>query len=153
MFRFTYGVTTKASPARAWEIFSDWRRWNQFADVYGQLRWREGHPWQPGSRMEIEVLRPVNVVVDHVITSCIPGRTVGWIDHGLGVAMAQWVQFDDLGGKGTKVRTWGDIVHSGVTIAGRSVEQMIGSFTETWYENFRLACDSLMDSGLAEAGD
>jgi hypothetical protein len=153
MFRFTYGVTTKASPSRAWQIFSNWRRWNQFANIYGELRWREGHPWQPGSRMNIEVLHPVNVVIEHVITSCVPGRQVGWIDHALGVAMAQWVQFDDQGGKGTRVHTWGDIVHSRVTIAGRSVEELISSFTETWYENFRRACDRMADPRLAEAGD
>ncbi|MGH9676340.1 MAG: hypothetical protein ACRD36_04500 [Candidatus Acidiferrum sp.] len=153
MFRFTYSVTTKASPARAWEIFSDWRRWNQFADVYGQLRWSEGHPWQAGSRMAIELVRPVNVILEHVITSCLPGRKVGWIDHGLGVAMAQWVNFNDLGAKGTQVHTWGDVMHSGVVIAGRSVEQLIASFTETWYENFRVACDRLIGTPLAEADD
>jgi len=36
------------------------------------------------------------------------------------------------------VHTWGDIVHAGVTIAGQSVEQIITSFTETWYEIFEL---------------
>lgn len=103
--------------------------------------------------MDIEVLHPVNVVVEHVITSCTPARQVGWIDHALGVAMGQWVQFDDQGANGTRVHTWGDIVHSGVTIAGRSVEELIASFTETWYENFRRACDRLADTRLAEAGD
>ena len=153
MFRFKYAVNTKGTPAQAWEIFSDWRRWNHFASVYGQLRWSEGHPWEAGSRMEIELVRPVNVVLEHVITSCIPARRVGWIDHGLGVAMAQWVHFDDLGAKGTRIHTWGDIVHSGVTVAGRSVEHLVQSFTETWYENFRRACDHLAGSRLAEAGD
>jgi hypothetical protein len=31
-------------------------------------------------------------------------------------------------------------------IAGRTVEHLVTSFTETWYENFRLACDELADS-------
>jgi hypothetical protein len=43
---------------------------------------------------------------------------VGWIDHAVGVVLAQWVTFE-RGPKGTKVHTWGDIVHSGVTIGGR----------------------------------
>jgi len=33
-----------------------------------------------------------------------------------------------------------------VKIAGQTAEQVITSFTKTWYENFRSACD-----GLAEA--
>src|ERR1700730_10312751 len=48
MFRFQYGVITKASRARAWEIFSNWHRWNEFANIYGELHWREGRPWEAG---------------------------------------------------------------------------------------------------------
>lgn len=147
MFRFQYCVTTKASRTLAWEIFSDWRRWNSFANIYGELVWREGRPWEAGSRLQIEILQPVQTVVDHVITNCQPAHKVGWIDHSLGVVLAQWVSFEEFAGKGTRVHTWGDIVHSGVKIAGRSVEHLIASFTETWYENFRSACDALAASG------
>jgi hypothetical protein len=153
MFSFTYSVITKATPAQAWEMFSDWRRWNNFANVYGELRWREGKPWEPGSRLEIEILRPVNIRVDHVITNCIPGQKVGWIDHAMGVAVGQWVTFESRGEGKTRVHTWGDIVHGGVTVAGTHVETLVTSFTETWYENFRKACDHLVDSKMAGAID
>jgi hypothetical protein len=151
MFSYTYSVITKASPVLAWEVFSDCRRWNNFANVYGELRWREGQPWEPGSRLEIELLRPVNAIVDHVITICTPAQKVGWIDHALGVAIGQWVTFDAIPGKGTRVHTWGDIVHGGVTVGGHSVENLVTSFTQTWYENFRKACDHLVDAQITEA--
>lgn len=141
MSRFQYSIITKATPAQAWEVFCNWRRWNSFANVYGQILWRDGKPWEPGSRMQIEILRPVNTVVDHVITNCIPAKRIGWIDHALGVAMAQWVSFEERPSQGTRVHTWGDIIHSGVTIAGRPVEELVASFIETWYQNFRQACD------------
>ena len=91
MFRFQYCVTTKASRKLAWDVFSNWRRWNEFANIYGQLYWREGRPWEAGSRLDIEVLDPVRTVVSHVITR----------------------------------------------------------FTETWYENFRCACDRLAEANTA----
>jgi hypothetical protein len=119
MIRFEYCVTTKASRKQTWEIFSNWRRWNEFANIYGEHSWREGRPWEAGSRLEIRVLRPVKTIVDHVIRSCQPAR---------------------------KVHTWGDIVHSGVTIAGRTAEQLVASFTETWYENFRTACNQFAEA-------
>src|SRR6266436_5311354 len=119
MFRFQYGVTTKASRERTWEIFSNWRRWNEFANIYGQMHWREGQPWEAGSRLEI------------------------------GVVLAQWVSFEEAAGGGTRVHTWGDIVHSGVKIAGQTAEHIITSFTTTWYENFRVACDQM----AAASGD
>jgi hypothetical protein len=71
---------------------------------------------------------------------------VGWIDHSLGVVVAQWVSFEDHAGNRTRVHTWGDIVHSGVKIAGRTAEQTITSFTATWYENFRSVCDRLAEA-------
>ncbi len=146
MFRFEYSVMTKASPEHAWEVFSNWRRWPEFADIYGELNWREGRPWTPGSRLEIELVRPVNTVVTHIITNCQPAKRVGWIDHSLGVVLAQWVSFEDRAEQGTRVQTWGDLVHSGTMIAGRTAEQLVTSFTETWYENFRSACERLAEA-------
>jgi hypothetical protein len=146
MARFQYSVITKATPALAWEVFSNWHRWNHFANIYGEIRWRDGQPWTPGSLMQIELLRPVNTVVDHVITGCIPAKKVSWIDHALGVAMAQWVSFEERPSQGTRVHTWGDIIHSGVMIAGHPVDDLVASFTETWYQNFRVTCDRLAGS-------
>jgi hypothetical protein len=143
MFRFQHSVVTMASPELAWEVFSNMRRWNSFANIYGRLEWREGAPWQPGSRLEIEILRPARTIIEHVITSCVPGKRLGWIDHALGVALAQWVTFETHKSGGTRVHTWGDLVHSGVSIGGCSAEQLVASFTETWYENFRRTCDDL----------
>ena len=151
MFRFEYSVTTRAHKMLAWKVFSDWRRWHEFAKLYGQLNWREGRPWEAGSRLEIEILEPVKTTVSHVITNCQPGHKVGWIDHSLGVVLAQWVSFEEKSGKGTRVHTWGDIVHSGVKIAGQSAEEVITSFTKNWYDNYKVACDRRADAGeLAE---
>jgi hypothetical protein len=151
MVPFHYTVLTKASPELAWKIFCDHRQWNNFADVYGELRWREREPWTVGSRLQIELLRPVNTVIEHVIISCVPGRRIGWLDHALGVVIGQWITFEPHGDV-TRVHTWGDIVHSGVTVAGRRVEDLVTNFTQTWYENFRMACDQMADA-FAEAGD
>jgi hypothetical protein len=42
-----------------------------------------------------------------------------------------WLFWFEQGPEGTKVHTWGDIVHSGVTI-GRKVEHLVTSFAEMW---------------------
>ena len=143
MFRFQYSVLTKAEPGLCWDIFSDFSRWNSFAKVYGSIEWREGVPWHAGSRLEIEILRPFESRIEHVITSCTPGHRVGWIDHAMGAAMAQWVTFEGMEKGGTRIHTWGDLVHSGRPIAGRQAEELITSFTRVWYENFRAVCDQI----------
>jgi hypothetical protein len=143
MFRFQYSVISKAEPGLAWDIFSDCNRWNSFANIYGSVIWSEGMAWQPGSRLEIEILRPFHAVIDHVITSCVPGKRVGWIDHAMGAAMAQWVSFESAPQGGTRIHTWGDLLHEGKPIAGRSAEELITSFTKVWYENFCATCDQI----------
>ena len=77
---FQYTVITKASPQVAWNIFSDWTRWPSFANVYGNLRWQEGKPWQVGSRLFIEILRPVETVIEHVRHHHLHADEADWLD-------------------------------------------------------------------------
>lgn len=151
MFRFQYSVNTRAEPALCWDVFSDCSRWNSFARIYGSINWIEGLPWEPGSRLEIEVLRPFHSRIEHVITSCVAGKRVGWIDHAMGAALAQWVTFESFPLGGTRVTTWGDLVHSGRAIAGRSAEELITGFTKVWYENFRTVCDQIAAGAAVQA--
>lgn len=151
MFRFQYSVITKAEPGLCWDVFSDCSRWNTFANIYGAIDWIEGAAWEAGSRLEIEILRPFHNKIEHVITSCVPGKRVGWIDHAMGAALAQWVIFESMPNGGTRVTTWGDLVHSGRPIAGRSAEELITGFTKVWYENFRAMCDQIADGAAMQS--
>jgi hypothetical protein len=146
MYRFQYSIVTNTSAHGAWEVFSDWNRWNSFASVYGEMRWREGAPWSIGSRMEIEIVRPVKAVIDHLIICCAPGREIGWIDRALGITIGQWVEFEKQGPETTRVKTWGEVSPSGRVVGERPVEALVESFIATWYENFRRTCDHLAES-------
>jgi hypothetical protein len=151
MYRFQYSVSTNAEPRLCWDVFSDCSRWNTFTNIYGAIYWTEGLPWDPGSRLEIEVLRPFVTRIEDVITSCVPRKRVGWIDHAMGAAMAQWVTFEGLARGGCRIHTWGDLVHSGRPIAGRSAEDLITGFTKVWYENFRTFCDQIAGGAVLQS--
>ena len=141
--RFSYEVTVNARPKLAWEVFSDWRRWHTFSNVYGRLEWIKGQPWTVGSRLSIEVLRPVHTIIDHVITHCEPAERVGWLDHALGITIEQWVSFEAKNGSGTLVRVTGDIVGSELDLNGISLQQFFQDFTRDWYEAYREVCNQL----------
>lgn len=142
--KFSYEVLVKASPKLAWEIFSNWRRWHTFANVYGRLEWVKGEPWTVGSRLSIEILQPVHVIIDHVITHCDPAEKVGWIDHAMGVAIDQWVAFEPKNGSGTLVRVSGEIVGSELTFPnGTTLETYVNEFTRSWYEAYAEVCNQL----------
>lgn len=146
MFQFQYTVRTIASPAQAWEVYSNWNLWSRFASVYGEIQWSEGRPWEVGSRMEIEVLRPVNTVVDHLIICCEPAKELGWIDRAMGLTMSQWVEFTPLPSGGTRIHTWGDVTSPETVVGVKTAKDLIVVFTETWYENYRMACDEMAES-------
>jgi hypothetical protein len=143
MVRVEYSAETRADRALTWRIFSDWRRWQRFSDFYGDIRWLSGKPWAVGSRLRIELVRPVKTTVDHVITVCSPGECVAWIDHALGNTMEQWVTFKPRVEGGTRVETWAEVAGWASTIAGWPIRSVLKSFIELWYSRFCRECDAM----------
>lgn len=141
--RVEYSAETRADRALTWKVFSDWRRWRRFSDFYGDIRWLSGEPWTVGSRLRIELVRPVKTSVDHVITVCSPGECVAWIDHALGNTMEQWVVFEPREEGGTCVHTWAEVAGWASTIAGHPIRSVLKSFIELWYSRFCRECDGI----------
>jgi hypothetical protein len=140
--RVEYSISTKADCVLAWRIFSDCSRWPRFSDAYRSIEWL-GAPWAPGSRLHIEIMRPVVAKQDRVITICKPPRCVAWINHVLGYTMEQWVVFDPAAGGGTLISTW--VEFTGADFDGRDVEKLIRKFAEEWFVNFCAECDRLVE--------
>ncbi len=125
-------------------MFSNWKRWHTFSNVYGTIEWVQGEPWQVGSRMNIEILQPIRTTIEHVITHCDPGEKVGWIDHALGIVIDQWVTFEPKNGSGTLVKTAGEIVGQELVFANDvPLEKFMNDFTHHWYDAFAEVCNQL----------
>lgn len=146
---FSHSVLVRANRQLAWEVFSNWRRWHTFANIYGKLEWTKGEPWTVGSRLSIEVVHPIQVTIDHVITHCDPAEKVGWIDHAQGVAIDQWVVFEPKNGSGTMVRVAGEIVGTEIIFPnGLSLDNFVTDFTRQWYEAYAEVCNQLAPISL-----
>lgn len=142
--KFQYEVVTKATANLAWEIFSNWRRWHTFSNVYGSLEWTQGSPWSEGSRLRIEIVRPVHMFVEHLITYCDPAKKVGWIDNAFGVVLEQWVTFQTMANGFTRVTYTGEMVGGeAIDLGGKSAGALFEEFNRGWYDNFRTVCDQL----------
>ena len=131
----------QATPDVAWKVFSNWKLWPQFSELYGEIRWTKGEPWRRESRLSIKVAEPIGVTLDHVITQCVPGVKVGWIDHALGTTMEQWVFFEADPDGGTLVRTWAEFTGLMPLIAGRKTKDVLLEFTRQWYDRYAQECD------------
>ena len=146
MNRFQYCVMTRANRAAAWSLLLDWQKWRAYTDILGEMKWTKGEPWKVGSQLDIEVLRPIEATVQHSITLFQAQREIAWVDRALGITISQWVNFEDRAQGGTQIYTEGDISPTGAVIKGTSVDRLVRAFTETWFENFRTACDKLEET-------
>ena len=149
--RFDYFVVTQAPPILAWKIFSDCSLWPHFSQLYEDIRWTKGLPWQEGSRLSIRARAPIEITLDHVIICCVPGEKVAWIDHALGTALEQWVHFEPQPGGGTLVRTWAEFTEAVPLVAGRQMKDILVEFTREWYNNFARECNQAADPTLNAA--
>ncbi len=144
--RVEYTVFTKADVGLTWKIFSDWKLWPSFSDVYGKggIEWR-GAPWEPGSRLFIDIAYPVRTTVDRVITICTPPRCVAWISHVRGFTMEQWVLFDPYHGGGTKISTWIELMGVEFCVDGCDAREIVKGMLAKWFEEFCAECDRIAD--------
>ena len=139
--RIEHAVFTKAPCDLVWKLFSDWRRWPSFTDIYGSpIEWK-GSPWTPGSRMQFDIAHPVRARVDRVITICTPPRCVAWINHVYGYTMEQWVLFDHYSGGGTRITTWIEFTGAELCPDGNDARIVVKGLLERWFANFCAECD------------
>jgi len=139
--RIEHSVQVKCNPQRAWEIYSDWKRWRSWNGIYGDIRWVEGEPWVAGSRLEVDLLQPRPMTVKQVLTVCEPLHKVAWVGHGVGVTYEQWVSFSPRRAGGTHVYVWIELTGMATQFFGKTIEEVVRDTIVTWFEAFRAECD------------
>jgi len=144
--RIEHAVFTKASCDLAWKVFSDWKRWPSFSNIYASpLEWK-GTPWSPGSRLQFKISHPIRTKVDRVITFVTPPRCVARINQVHGYTMEQWVLFDPFIGGGTKVTTWIELTGGDLPAELRETKELLNTILANWFANFSFECDRMAES-------
>lgn len=150
--RVEYIIFTLADCAIAWRTFSDLKLWPTFSDLYDSIRW-QGSPWTPGSRLHLEIREPFQVVVDRVLTICVPPHRVAWISHVRGYTMEQWVTFDPYLGGGTRVSTWIEITGANLWAEEGKDIKVLKTLLASWFDNFIAECDRVAEGSSLRSGN
>jgi len=141
----SYSVETKANPELVWQVFADWELWYRYSDWLGDISWTSGEPWQVGSRMEVEMIRPVHSHAHRRLQVSVPGKRLSWIDHILGTTFEEWVFFEPISigatRNCTRVHVWAEFTGILSVVAGRPLKRVVQDFFLTWYNNFAAECD------------
>jgi hypothetical protein len=91
--------------------------------IYEEAAWVEGSPWQVGSRLRYQLVKPVRGTVTAVVAAISPPRSVDLINHGLGVTGQQHVSFGpDLKG-GTRIRVTMGMIGQSTELSESAVQE------------------------------
>jgi hypothetical protein len=138
IIRVKHSVFTRAGCDLAWKIFSNRAHWPSFCDKYGDGRWT-GIPWAAGSQFLMEIPPPEPLLIECIITLCVPPQCVAWITNVWGHSMQHCLLLEPYLGGGTKVTTWIELAELGPGTA--KLEGDLKSVLRTWFNRFVAECD------------
>ena len=73
MQSFDFQIVVNCPLDAVFSIYTDVDRWRN-RNVFGEIRWVRGKPWEEGSRLRIETLKPIRANVDQVVQHLLPRR-------------------------------------------------------------------------------
>jgi hypothetical protein len=126
--RIEYSVVVPVPAAEAFRAFCDLERLLH-RGIYGEASWIDGPPWKVGSRIRYVVSVPIQATILSVVTSCDPPRSVGILNHALGITAEQNVTFVPDPKVGTRVFMTMDFVGKSPDVSETVIQQSITFFT------------------------
>lgn len=143
--RTEFSVFTRAECSQAWSIYSDWTQWRNFSDIYGErLEWR-GTPWQPGSRLLVDLAKPVPLSHESELMAYIVPRCVAWLSQTDEYRIEQWVLFYPYNGGGTRITAWAEFSGDVAFVGGLDARQALQDMLTAWFAAFCRYCNLIVD--------
>jgi hypothetical protein len=150
MQSFDFQVVIRAPIEKVFSVYTDNDRW-QNRNIFGEIRWVQGEPWTAGSRMRIEVVRPIRAVVDQVLTQFESNRRVAYISHVYGITCQTQVSFVP-GPAGTAVNVSMQLVGVLSKALGFAVEPAIEKSTRNFFDELRRVCEATVGQAAGGSG-
>src|SRR5690348_10789031 len=92
MQSFEFQIVLDCPLETAFAIYMDTDRWCN-RNLFGDIRWVQGKPWEVGSRLRIETRSPIRSTVDQVLQRFERNGSVCYISHVLGMTCETRVTF------------------------------------------------------------
>lgn len=92
MQSFEFEIVLNCPLALVFPIYTDIERWCN-RNVFGEIRWVKGRPWEEGSRLRIETRVPIRSTVDQVVQHFSPNESVSYLSHVFGITCETRVTF------------------------------------------------------------
>ena len=124
----------------AFAVYVDTERWAN-RNQLGEIRWIHGEPWTEGSRLRIETLTPISILLDQVVQHFEPLHSVVYASRMFGVTCETCVTFTPISKTQTAINI--EVKLQGVVSRslGFALEPAITRATKGFFEELRRDCE------------
>lgn len=141
MQSFDFQVVFHCPRETVFSIYSDVDRWRN-RNLFGDIRWVQGKPWEEGSRLSIETRIPIRSTIDQVVQHCAPNESVSYISHVLGITCETHVMFTAVSARETAIHVRMNLVGKTSRSLGFALVPAITKATKGFFEELRKECEA-----------
>jgi hypothetical protein len=141
MQSFDFQIVLDCPLDTVFAVYVDIERWRN-RNLFGEIRWSQGKPWEPGSRLQIEVRVPLRATVDQVVQHFTPKESVSYLSHVLGITCETRVVFTQVSTDKTAINVVMHLVGTVSRSLGFAIEPVIAKATKGFFEELRKDCEA-----------
>lgn len=149
MQSFDFQVVMECPLELAFEVYTDIERWRN-RNVFGDIRWMKGNPWEEGSRLKIETTSPLRTSIDQVVQQFVTNQKVSYLSHVLGITCETRVSFIRISQQQTAIYVAMALVGRVSRSLGFALEPIIVRATKGFFEELRIDCEAAARKHPAE---
>jgi hypothetical protein len=141
MQSFDFQIVLQCPLETVFSIYVDIDRWRN-RNLFGDIRWVQGKPWEEGSRLRIETRVPVRSTVDQVVQHCSPNESVSYLSHVFGMTCETRVTFTRVSVRETAINVVMQLVGAPSRALGFALAPAITKATKGFFEELRKECEA-----------
>jgi flagellar biosynthesis/type III secretory pathway ATPase len=141
MQSFDFQVVLNCPLDLVFAIYTDIDRW-QNRNLFGEIRWVKGRPWEEGSRLRIETRTPIRSTIDQVLQQFVRNERVIYLSHVFGITCETRVTFVRKSERETAINVAMELVGKVTRSLGFALEPLIMKSTKSFFEELQRDCEA-----------
>ena len=135
---YEYTVELPLEPAALFRLLIDSERWRH-SKLYGEIRWMEGEPWQPGATREVETLLSYRRKHRQRVLARRENELLELVSHGFGYTNHVQLELRPAPGGGTTLRIV-NLVEGFLPLIFGNLDSFMTQIVQAWIEETRRLC-------------
>ena len=146
MQSFDFQIVVNCPLEKVFSIYQDVEWWSN-RNMFGEIRWVQGSPWEVGSRLRIETRHPIRSTIDQVVTAFERKQRVSYISHVMGITCETRVTFIAVSAERTAVNVGMQLVGTLSRALGFAIEPAIEKATREFFADLQKECEAAARRG------